>query len=99
MLVYKLLEFILRDKIIKHLTENNAITWICKWKIMFNQFCNLLQSFEDGRLHLTKGVGQISFLDFQKAFEIVLHCRLIHKLSACGINTQLLRWLSDFLYS
>ena len=36
-------------------------------------------------------------LDFAKAFDKVSHAKLIHKLTACGINLILVRWIRAFL--
>jgi len=41
----------------------------------------------------------IIFLDFQKAFDTVPHCRLIKKLDAYGIKGKLLLWIKDFLHN
>ena len=38
-----------------------------------------------------------SILDFSKAFNKVLHARLIHKLNYHGINRNLLSWIKAFL--
>ena len=37
------------------------------------------------------------FLDFAKAFDSVLHQRLLLKLKAYGINDSMLKWFSSFL--
>ena len=39
----------------------------------------------------------IVHLDFSKAFYTVLHCRLLGKLEAHGIDGSLLSWISSFL--
>ena len=37
------------------------------------------------------------YLDFQKAFDKVLHKRLLHKLAAHGIRSELLLWIENWL--
>jgi len=39
----------------------------------------------------------IVYLDFSKAFDSVVHSKLIAKLSCCGINHVLLSWIGSFL--
>ena len=36
-------------------------------------------------------------LDFKKAFDAVPHCRLLTKIRAYGIGSQICDWLEDFL--
>ena len=35
------------------------------------------------------------YLDFQKAFDTVAHCRLLVKLQSYGINGDGLKWIED----
>ncbi len=37
------------------------------------------------------------YLDFAKAFDSVVHAKLIHKLKSYGIAGRLLNWISAFL--
>lgn len=39
----------------------------------------------------------VVYIDFQKAFDSVVHSKLIHKLSAYGIVGNLLTWITSFL--
>ena len=39
------------------------------------------------------------YLDFQKAFDTVPHCRLMKKLQAYGISGPVLDWISEYLNS
>jgi len=39
----------------------------------------------------------ILYLDFQKAFDKVPHCRLVSKLAAYGISGDVLRWIENWL--
>ena len=37
------------------------------------------------------------FLDFAKAFHLVPHRRLLHKLAGYGVSDEILSWFEDFL--
>ena len=37
------------------------------------------------------------YMDFEKAFDKVLHRRLISKLQAYGIHSKIMLWIADFL--
>ena len=37
------------------------------------------------------------YTDFSKAFNSVPHQRLLHKIHACGIRGNLLKWIESFL--
>jgi len=51
-------------------------------------------------LDISNGTGtDIIFLDFQKAFDTMPHCRLIKKLDAYGIKGKFLLWVKDFLHN
>ena len=39
----------------------------------------------------------VIYLDYSKAFDLVLHLRLISKLQTYGIKGDLLKWISNFL--
>jgi len=39
----------------------------------------------------------VIYLDFRKAFDLVLHQRLLHKLIGFGIHGKLLKWIESFL--
>ena len=49
-----------------------------------------------GALDAGRGSDDV-YLDFSKAFDSVLHRKLLHKLSLFGIQWCLLRWFSDYL--
>ena len=97
--VCKILEKIIRDKIMQHLEANNVICshqhGFCKSKSCLT---NLLEAFEDWSLwDDTNARFDAVFLDFQKAFDSVPHVRLIYKLNKLGIRGRLLNWIEDFL--
>ena len=39
----------------------------------------------------------VIYLDFQKVFDKVPHCRLVSKLAAHGISGHVLRWIENWL--
>ena len=95
----KLLERILRKHIIQHLEDKNLIS-IHQHGFVNKKSClaNLLETFEDCTKILHDGKSlDIIYLDFQKAFDTVPHCRLVRKRSEYGIKGALLNWIKDFL--
>ncbi|MCP3679704.1 MAG: reverse transcriptase family protein, partial [Gammaproteobacteria bacterium] len=97
--VCKLLETIIRDKIVKHLEENELIR-DSQHGFRNNRSCltNLLDFFHDiiNMFDETKAVD-IVYLDFQKAFDKVPHKRLIDKLGAYGIRGNVCKWIENWL--
>ena len=60
-----------------------------------NQLTNLYDTFFQ-TLDSEKEV-KVVFDDVSKAFDIVLHCGLIHKLKAAGITDNVLQWFTSCL--
>ena len=93
------MERLVRKQLVKHMEDNDILD---PHQHGFTQrkscLTNLLESLENWTNTLDKGHNlDIIFLDFQKAFDMVPHKRLIKKLSAYGIQGKLLKWLEDFL--
>ena len=79
----KLLERIIKNKRIQHMTDNNLFT-NCQHGFIAGKSCatQLLEYMEDITEALDKGYGvDIIYLDFQKAFDKVPHTRLLKTLS------------------
>ena len=97
--VCKLMETIIRDKIVKFL-EENKIMKDSQHGFRNKRSCltNLLDFFYEvfNSYDETKAVDVI-YLDFQKAFDTVPHKRLISKVKAHGIAGNTLKWLEDWL--
>ena len=95
----KLMETILRDKIVKYLEENKILN-DSQHGFRNKRSCltNLLDFFYEvfNSYDETRAVD-IIYLDFQKAFDTVPHRRLISKVKAHGIAGNTLKWLTDWL--
>ena len=98
--VCKVLEAIVREKIVSHMKENDL-------------FSNSQHGFREGRSCLTNLLVtleqwtemldtedsiDVAYLDFRKAFDLVSHRHLLHKMSKYGITGQVLKWVEAFLY-
>ena len=95
----KLMEKLVRDAIVNHMTENNLFSnaqhGFIKGKSCVTQ---LLEFMEE----ITQAIDNndevdIIYLDFCKAFDKVLHRRLLQKLYAYGIRGKVHSWVQEFL--
>ena len=97
--VCKVLESIIRDRIVEHLTENNLLN-DAQHGFREGRSCltNLLETLEQWTEIIDEGDSiDVAYLDFRKAFDLVSHEHLIYKLSKYGIRGQILNWITDFL--
>ena len=97
--VCKVLESIVRDKIVDHLATNNLLS---EAQHGFRQgrscLTNLLETLELWTDILDEGdCADVAYLDFRKAFDLVSHKLLIYKMSKYGISGQILEWVKNFL--
>ena len=95
----KIMETVLRDKMMKHLLENELIS-PSQHGFMSGKSCttNLLEFLEE----VTKSVDEgspmdIVFLDFAKAFDKVPMRRLLAKVKANGIRGRTWEWIRQWL--
>lgn len=59
---------------------------------------NLLETLDIVTKSLSEGKAvNVVYLDYLKAFDMVLHKRLIHKLRSYGLEARFLRWTEAFL--
>ncbi|XP_074653608.1 uncharacterized protein LOC141907764 [Tubulanus polymorphus] len=97
--VCKVMESIVRDKVMLHLLDNNIISpdqhGFVKGKSTNTQ---LAETLNDWTTYLDNNeTFDVVFLDFKKAFDKVTHKRLLKKVENYGIRGKLLDWISDFL--
>ena len=97
--VCKLMESILRDKIVEFLEKNNIIRdsqhgfrnrRSCLTNLL-DFLHDIYEMYEEGR------AVDIIYLDFQKAFDKVPHRKLLNKVESHGIRGHIHRWISDWL--
>ena len=96
---YKLLETVIKNRVVKHIEENELFTRH-QHGFTRNRSCltNLLETLEDWTSSLENGHGlDVLYLDYQKAFDTVPHQRLIEKLKWYGVTGSLWNWIRDFL--
>ena len=97
--VCKVMETLIRNKIVSHLEENSLIK-SSQHGFRNKRSCltNLLDFYYDvfNIFDETKAVDVI-YLDFQKAFDKVPHKHLLSKLNAHGITGNIHSWLKDWL--
>ena len=97
----KLLESIIRDGVVDHMTKNKIFSRdqhgfikgrSCMTQLIevLNQWTNILDS---------GGSIDVAYLDIMKAFDTVPHERLLVKLSSYGIVGKTLEWIKSFLTS
>ena len=95
----KLMEKLVRDIIVRHMTENNLFSntqhGFIKGKSCVTQ---LLEFLEDITQSIDNGDEvDVIYLDFCKAFDKVPHRRLLQKLYAYGIRGKVHAWVKEFL--
>ena len=95
----KVMETLVRDKVIRHMMENNLLS---KHQHGFvsgrSSVTNLLAVIDawTEALDMSTPVDAI-YLDFAKAFDSVPHQRLIKKLEGYGITGEVVQWIKEFL--
>ena len=99
--VCKMLETLIRDKLVNHLEENNLLK-NTQHGFQYKRSClmNLLDFLYDilNQYDESKSVD-IIYLDFQKAFDKVPHKRLLIKLKSHGIKGNVLKWIQNWLHN
>ena len=98
-IVCKLMESIIKDKLLSYLSNNDLIySKQYGFLPMKSTNAQLLRYFNDISSHMLNGCQVDSiYLDFSKAFDSIVHNKLLFKLEKYGVTGNLLVWLSFFL--
>ena len=93
------MESIVREKVIEHLNTSNTIS---NKQFGFlsgrSTVLQLLKVLDQWTEYLDEGSAiDVTYCDFMKAFDIVPHAHLIHKLKQSGVNGQTNVWIKGFL--
>ena len=93
------MESVIKDSLIKHLYDNKLITKQQHGFLSKHSTCSqLLECVNDWSIALNvRNSVDVVYIDFCKAFDSVVHTKLLCKLKAYGINGLLLRWITSFL--
>ncbi len=95
----KMLESLVRDEVISHMTDNNLLSihqhGFISGRSTSTNLLKVMDAWTEA-LDAAEPVDAI-YLDFAKAFDSVPHERLIHKLHMYGIQGEVLAWIEQFL--
>jgi hypothetical protein len=97
--VCKVLESIVRDRFMQYLEVEGLISDE-QHGFVRGKSCvsNLLETLDLVTKELSEGHSvDVVYLDFLKAFDMVPHRRLVHKLKGFGMRMDLLSWFESFL--
>ena len=95
-------------KLMERVTNRQVIQYLQRHKLLSGQqhgilakrstVTNLLDCLSDWILALdNRHSVTVAYMDYSKAFDMVSHSKLLHKLSCFGICGNLLRWIGEFL--
>ena len=95
----KILEGLVRQKLVEHLTDNNLVTDYQHGFVSGRSCSTNLLAVLDAWTETLENEGCVDtvYLDFAKAFNTVPHERLLRKLSGLGVHGKILTWIRSFL--
>ena len=98
-IVCKLMESFIKETIMAHMNAENLLSSKQHGFINGRSTTTQLLSYLDTCIEtmVNGGVVDAIYFDFAKAFDTVPHKRLLRKLSAYGINGNILEWIKAFL--
>jgi len=98
-IVCKMMETLIRDRLMKHLREENLLSPKQHGFISGRSTVTQLLNYLDKCMQCTVDghVVDVIYLDFSKAFDTVPHRRLLGEMEAYGISGPILEWVKEYL--
>ena len=95
----KIMESCIKDELMKYLLDHSLITRHQHGFISRRSTCTqLLECIQDWQFELTNKITtDVLYIDFARAFDSVVHSKLLVKLESYGIGYELLNWFRNFL--
>jgi len=95
----KIMESIIRDQLMSYLLRNKLITKQQHGFLSRHSTCSqLIECIDDWSLSINSRQNvDVIYIDFSKAFDCVIHSKLLAKLASYGICGKLLLWIQNFL--
>ena len=98
-IVCKIMETIIRDCIVEHMKRNKLFSdkqyGFISGRSTTLQLLTVLDMWTEA---LDRGFSiDVIYMDFQKAFDVVPHRRLLGKIKSYGISDEITAWVSSFL--
>ena len=98
-IICKIMESIIRDAVVKHMTENNLFSQyqfgFISGRSTVLQLLHVLNIWID--ILDQGGTLDAIYCDFMKAFDKVPHKRLVYKVEKYGIKGNIIGWIDSFL--
>jgi len=95
--VCKMLERIMRNTILEHMISNNIMTDAQHGFVNGRSCTSQLLKVLDKWTEVLESGGCIDILYLDKAFDSVLHKRLLVKMESYGVSGIVLEWVTNFL--
>jgi hypothetical protein len=93
------MEYIIKEQLLSYLLNRNLISkQQHAFIIKHSTVTNLLECIHDWSIALNDGNSvDVIYIDFKRAFDSIVHSKLLYKLQCYGICGKLLSWIAAFL--
>jgi len=95
--ICKLMESIIKESLFTYLLENNLNSKQQHGFLAKHSTCSqLFECVNDWTIELNfRHSIDVAYIDFQKAFDSLVHSKLCHQLKCYDVSSKLLNWLTD----
>jgi len=97
----KIMETVIKDQLLQYLLQKQLISKKQHAFIkMHSTSTNLLECTHDWFVSISKHMCvDVVYIDFSRAFDSIVHSKLLCKLSTYGVEGKLLDWIGSFLHN